>query len=161
MRRRRAEVADPAADQRLRALLAEVRTRRDPDRLLAFIPYLRFLGMRVHMRDGDLIGELPGSQQLIGNPVLPALHGGTVGALLESTAILKLLLESETAGVPKTITLTVDYLRSSKVVPTSARATITRLGRRVANLQIHAWQEREDRPVAVAHAHFLLQSLGD
>jgi uncharacterized protein (TIGR00369 family) len=154
-------MADARPDQRLRALLDEVRTQRDPGRLLVFIPYLRFLGVSVHMRDGDLIAELPGSEQLIGNPVLPALHGGTVGALLESTAILKLLLESETAGVPKTITLTVDYLRSPKVVPTFARATITRLGRRVANVQIHAWQEAEDRPVAVAHAHFLLQSLGD
>jgi uncharacterized protein (TIGR00369 family) len=154
-------MADSESDQRLRALLHEVRAQRDPDRLLSVIPYLRLLGLRASFRDGDLITEMPGSQELIGNPVLPALHGGTVGALLESTAILKLLLDSETTGVPKTITLTVDYLRSSRVVSTWARATITRLGRRVANVQIRAWQEQEDRPVAVAHAHFLLQSPRD
>jgi len=145
----------------LRAVLADVRKSRDFDRLLAAIPYVRLLGLRASVQDGDLIALLPGAQHLIGNPMLPALHGGTVGALLESTAILKLLLESDTPAVPKTITLTVDYLRSPRVVDTSARAVITRLGRRVANVQVRAWQDHEDRPVAVAHAHFLLRSLED
>jgi uncharacterized protein (TIGR00369 family) len=145
----------------LRAVLADVRKSRDFDRLLAAIPYVRLLGLRASVQDGDLIALLPGAQHLIGNPMLPALHGGTVGALLESTAILKLLLESDTPAVPKTITLTVDYLRSPRVVDTSARAVITRLGRRVANVQVRAWQDQEDRPVAVAHAHFLLRSLED
>lgn len=154
-------MASERVSAELRALLAEVRQNRDPDRLLAVIPYMRFLGLRAQVRDGDLIAQMPGSEHLIGNPVLPALHGGTVGALLESTAILKLLLESETLGVPKTITLTVDYLRSPRVVETSARAIITRLGRRVANVQVRAWQDSEDRPVAVAHAHFLLRSRED
>jgi uncharacterized protein (TIGR00369 family) len=149
----------PSVD--LRAVLAEVRRTREFDRLLAAIPYVRLLGLRTSTQDGDLVAQMPGAQHLIGNPVLPALHGGTVGALLESTAILKLLLESDTPAVPKTITLTVDYLRSPRVADTSARATITRLGRRVANVQIRAWQDQEDRPVAVAHAHFLLRSLDD
>ena len=142
-------------------VLAHLRETRSFERLLAAIPYVRFLGIRASVRDGDVIAEMAGSQHLIGNPVLPALHGGTVGALMESAAILKLLLESDTPTVPKTITLTVDYLRSPRVVDTSARAIITRLGRRVANVQVHAWQEQEDRPVAVAHAHFLLRSLAD
>jgi len=150
-----------APQRDLRALLAHVRETRNFERLLAAIPYVRLLGLRTTVVDGDLVAHMPGAPHLIGNPMLPALHGGTVGALLESTAILKLLLESETQAVPKTITLTVDYLRSPKVVETSARATITRLGRRVANVQIRAWQEQEDRPIAVGHAHFLLRSLED
>lgn len=145
----------------LREVLDEVRRTGDFDRLLAAIPYMQLLGVRASVAGGDLIAKLPGAQHLVGNPVLPALHGGTVGALLESTAILKLLLESDTPAVPKTITLTVDYLRSPRVVETSARATITRLGRRVANVQVRAWQDHEDRPVAVAHAHFLLRSSVD
>jgi uncharacterized protein (TIGR00369 family) len=154
-----AERRAPAAE--LRDVLTEVRRTRDFDRLLAAIPYVQLLGVTASASDGDLIVKMAGAQHLIGNPVLPALHGGTIGALLESTAILKLLLESDTPAVPKTITLTVDYLRSARVVETSARATITRLGRRVANVQVRAWQEQEDRPVAVAHAHFLLRSLED
>lgn len=142
----------------LQRLVADARASGDPERLLAAIPYLQLLGLRASIRDGDLLARMPGAPHLIGNPVLPALHGGTVGALMESTAILKLLWQSDAAAVPKIITLTVDYLRSGRVVDTLARAVITRLGRRVANVQIHAWQEAEDRPIAVAHAHFLLRS---
>jgi uncharacterized protein (TIGR00369 family) len=145
----------------LREWIAEARKLGDFDRLLQPIPYVRFLGLRAVAREGDLLLHMPGAEHLIGNPVLPALHGGTVGALLESTALLKLLWQSDSIGVPKTITLTVDYLRSARVVDTWARAAITRLGRRVANVQIRAWQEHEDRPVAVAHGHFLLRSPED
>jgi len=130
-------------------------------KLLGAIPYLRLLGFSAEIRDCDLIVCMAGDPRLIGNPVLPALHGGTVGALLESTAILKLLRETDVMGVPKTITLTIDYLRSARVIDTWARASITRFGRRVANVQMHAWQEQEDRPIAVAHAHFLLRSPED
>ncbi|HEX2678342.1 MAG TPA: PaaI family thioesterase [Polyangiales bacterium] len=108
--------------------------------------------------DGDPITSMKGADDLIGNPVLPALHGGTVGALLESAAIFKLLWEIESIAVPKTINITVDYLRSARVVDTFARATITKHGRRVANVQARAWQGDEDKPIAALHAHFLLKT---
>jgi acyl-coenzyme A thioesterase PaaI-like protein len=145
----------------LREVLDRARREGDFDPLLQAIPYMRFLGLHAVTRDGDLLVRMQGAERLVGNPVLPALHGGTVGALMESTAILKLLWESDSIGIPKTITLTVDYLRSPRVVETWGRAIITRLGRRVANVQVHAWQGQEDRPIAVAHAHFLLRSRDD
>ena len=61
--------------------------------------------------------------------------------------------------VPKTINITVDYLRSARVIDTHARATITKHGRRVANVQVRAWQADESKPVAAAHAHFLLKTM--
>jgi acyl-coenzyme A thioesterase PaaI-like protein len=60
--------------------------------------------------------------------------------------------------VPKTINITVDYLRSARVADTYARAVITKHGRRVANVQVRAWQGDESRPIAAAHAHFLLKT---
>ncbi|MBC7977355.1 MAG: PaaI family thioesterase [Myxococcales bacterium] len=93
---------------------------------------------------------------LIGNPSLPALHGGTLGALLESAAIFQLLWQAETIVLPKTITLTVDYLRSGAPVDTHARGTITRQGRRVTNVRMEAWQADRAAPVATAHAIFLV-----
>jgi uncharacterized protein (TIGR00369 family) len=146
---------------RVRELLRGAREAGDPQELLGMIPYLRLLGLRAEVRGGALLARLPADPKLIGNPVLPALHGGTVGALLESAAILELLWEGDLSDVPKTITLTVDYLRSARVVETYARASITRLGRRVANVQVRAWQDDEGRPIAVAHAHFLLRSPED
>jgi uncharacterized protein (TIGR00369 family) len=148
-------------ERELSELIAEARKGGDLELLLGAIPYMRFLGLTAALRDGDLVTRMPGAEHLVGNPMLPALHGGTVGALLESTAILKLLYQSDSLGVPKTITLTVDYLRSAKMVDTWGRAVITRLGRRVANVHVRAWQEDEDRPVASAHAHFLLRSPED
>jgi uncharacterized protein (TIGR00369 family) len=145
----------------LPSLVADARRNDEFTPILEAIPYMRLLGLRAVVRDGDLLVHMPGADRLVGNPVLPALHGGTVGALLESSAILKLLRESDTVVVPKTIVLTVDYLRSARLTDTWARATITRLGRRVANVQVRAFQEEEDRPIALAHANFLLGSRED
>ena len=93
---------------------------------------------------------------LIGNAALPALHGGSLGALLESTAHFQLLWDAETVVLPKTIDITVDYLRTGRPVDSWARAIITRQGRRVANVRVEAWQEDRARPIAIAHGHFLI-----
>jgi uncharacterized protein (TIGR00369 family) len=123
---------------------------------LAAIPYMRFLGLTVRDSAEGLLCILPADPKLIGNPMLPALHGGVVGALLESAAILQLLWTQEAKRVPKTIDLSIDYLRSARPVETYALARVTKLGRRVANVRAEAWQEDPSRPVAAAHGHFLL-----
>lgn len=143
---------DPAA------YIAELRQTGRFDALVSAIPYARHLGLTVAIVDGDVITKLQASDELIGNPVLPAVHGGTVGALLESAAIFKLLWEIESIAVPKTVNITVDYLRSARVVDTYARARITKHGRRVANVQVRAFQADESKPIAAAHAHFLLKT---
>ena len=142
----------------LEDVLREVRASGHFDRLFESMPYARLLGLTAAMQDGVLVTRMPPGERVIGNPVLPALHGGTVGALMESAAILELVHQVDTPGVPKIVNLTVDYLRSARVVETYARAVVTRHGRRVANVQARAWQEDPDRPVAIAHAHFLLRS---
>lgn len=136
-----------------------VRTARetgDLRELAAAIPYLRFMGISVETRDGELIGKMAYSPPLVGNSALPALHGGTIGALLESTAILKTLADVETLAMPKIVTITIDFLRSARPVDTFARGTIAKQGRRVVNVSVEAWQEDETRPVARANAIFLV-----
>jgi uncharacterized protein (TIGR00369 family) len=133
------------------------RSAHDPSRVLSAIPYARYLGLDAALEGETLTVRMPRSEHLVGNPVLPALHGGTVGALLESAAILELLWQKDSDAVPKTITLTIDYLRSARLMDTFARATITRHGRRVANVQVRAFQDDEDKPIATANAHFLLR----
>jgi acyl-coenzyme A thioesterase PaaI-like protein len=93
---------------------------------------------------------------LIGNATRGALHGGTIGALLESTAILQTLWEAETVALPKIVTITIDFLRSGRPADTFARGTITKKGRRVVNVGVEAWQEDRKRPIARANAIFLL-----
>jgi acyl-coenzyme A thioesterase PaaI-like protein len=129
---------------------------RDFQALFDIVPYSRFLGLSAQLTGDELVTTMKYAPALIGNPALPALHGGTLGALLESSAIFELLWRSETIVLPKTITLTVDYLRSGGPVDTYARSTVTRHGRRVANVRVEAWQTDRSTPVATAHAIFLV-----
>ena len=124
--------------------------------ILDAVPFSKFLGLDAALAGDELITTMRFAPHLIGNPTLPALHGGTLGALLESAAIFELLWRSETIVLPKTITITVDYLRSGAPLDTHARAIITRQGRRVANVRVEAWQQDRASPVASAHAIFLV-----
>jgi uncharacterized protein (TIGR00369 family) len=137
--------------------LTAARASQDYQALIDLIPYARFLGLSAAMQGDDLITTLRYGDHLIGNPALPALHGGTLGALLESAAIFELLCRSETVVLPKTITLTVDYLRPGAPVDTYARGVVTRQGRRVTNVRMEAWQTDRKAPVATAHAVFLVK----
>ena len=136
--------------------LAEARQANDYRSFMDVIPYARFLGLSGAMVENELITTMHYADHLIGNPALPALHGGTLGALLESAAIFELLWRAETIVLPKTITLTVDYLRSGAAVDTHARGIVTRHGRRVTNVRMEAWQTDRGTPVATAHAIFLV-----
>jgi len=120
------------------------------------IPYARLLGLSAHLQGVELITTMKFGEHLIGNPAIPALHGGTLGALLESAAIFELLWRAETVVLPKTITITIDYLRSAGAAETHARGVITRQGRRVSNVRVEAWQGDRSSPVASAHAIFMV-----
>lgn len=137
-------------------VVQQARQNGDFSEFIAAIPYWRFMGLSARVDDEQLTGVLHYSDPLIGNPVLPALHGGTIGALLETTAVLELFYRAETVVIPKTINLTVAYLRSGKPVDTFAKARITKQGRRIVSVQIEAWQDDRARPIASASANFLV-----
>jgi acyl-coenzyme A thioesterase PaaI-like protein len=127
-----------------------------PEAISSLIPYMGFMGFSFAWKDGQVLGTMGYSDHLIGNPRLPALHGGATGALLESTAIFQLLWQAETVVLPKTINITVQYLRSGRPVDTVASALVTKQGRRVVAVRAEAWQEDRSRPIATADAHFLI-----
>ncbi len=136
--------------------LAAAKAAGDYQRFIDSVPYAKFIGLTAEMVGDELITTMRYADHLIGNPALPALHGGTLGALLESAAIFELLWRAETIVLPKTITLTVDYLRSGGPVDTHARGIVTRHGKRVTNVRMEAWQADRSTPVATAHAIFLV-----
>lgn len=122
------------------------------------VPYARFIGVRFELKGDELTAILPYKDSLIGNPLLPALHGGVVGAMMELTAVGQILLAQGGQRVPKTIDITIDYLRSGRPVDTYARAHVTKLGRRIANVRVEAWQHDRAEPIAALHGHFLVQA---
>ena len=141
----------------LLARIAAARAIGDPGALIAEVPYARFLGLRCAVEGGELVTTMAAGDHLVGNPALPALHGGALGALLESAAVFALIWSAQTALLPRTITLTVDYLRSARRVDTHARGVIMRQGRRVATVRVEGWQDDRSQPVVSAHGHFLIK----
>lgn len=153
-----------------------VKQRRDAalTALVEAVPYIRFLGIRFERRGDELTGVLPFRRELIGNPLLPALHGGVTAAFLEVTAVItlnwsyiwddlesgKLDLEGtvpeDLPSLPKTVGITVDYLRTGLPRDAYARARITRAGRRYASVQVEGWQDNHARLYAQATGHFLM-----
>ena len=120
------------------------------------IPYALFLGVQVDIKGNELTTILPFRELLIGNTMLPALHGGALGAFLEMTSAIQLLYNTSFEAMPKTIDISVDYLRSGRPVDCYGRAVVTRQGRRVANVRAEVWQEERGKPITATHGHFLM-----
>lgn len=149
-----------------------IKQRRDAmlQKLVARVPYMQFLGIQIDRRGDELTAILPYADRLIGNPMLPALHGGATAAFLEVTAIMELtwamIWEDMEAGritddtlaitLPKTIDFTVDYLRSGLPRDAYARARVNRSGRRYASVHVETWQDNRARLFAQATGHFLM-----
>jgi acyl-coenzyme A thioesterase PaaI-like protein len=141
--------------------LTELRRRgtaADYHELVVRTPYARFLGLSIDSIDeeGRIITRLRFDRTIVGNPNLPAIHGGVIGAFLEMAAIFQLVREGEGDGLPKPINFTIEYLRSAGPRDAMAQATITKHGRRVANVRVQAWQDDPERLIAAAHGHFLI-----
>lgn len=128
----------------------------DPAALIAAIPYCRHLGITAAVTDGALVLKMPFASHLIGNPMLPALHGGVTGSLLETAAVAQVLFETGGSALPKPVDITVDYLRAGRGVTSYARARINRQGRRVVNVHAEMWQDDESKLVAALRGHFML-----
>lgn len=118
--------------------------------LVEAIPYFRFLGVELVPRAGRRVAVMRFAPHLVGNPTIPALHGGTLGALLESVALLEGIATTPGATLPKTITLTVDYLRPGRAQDVFAEAKVVKAGRRITTLHCVAWQDDERSPIAMA-----------
>ncbi len=158
-----------------------IKQRRDDAlaRLAGNVPYIRYMGVTFDRRGDELTAILPFDEKLIGNPFLPALHGGVIGSFLEITSVMELTwqlvweqMESGDEGaeaieaghfpsIPKTIDFTVDYLRSGLPRDAYARARINRSGRRYASVHVEAWQDNKTRIFAQATGHFLMPERPD
>lgn len=150
-----------------------IKQRRDDalTHLLGRIPFVTFLGLQFDRRGDELTAVMPYDEKLIGNAVLPALHGGATAGFMETAAIVELSwaqmwdsLETGApqdeafVGFPKTIDFSVDYLRSGLPRDAYARARVNRSGRRYASVHVEAWQDNRSRLFAQATGHFLMPS---
>jgi uncharacterized protein (TIGR00369 family) len=120
-------------------------------------PYAQTMGF-VASRDGEgrLNLTMPYGDDKRGRPGF--VHGGALAGLLETVAFLTLsdALGQEDRPQLKPVNVTTTFMRGAIELPTHARATIERLGRRVANIEAMAWQDDPTKPVALAQINVML-----
>lgn len=125
---------------------------------LARTPFAQKLAMRCEIHGNQMTTVMPFQDYLIGNFAIKALHGGAIGAFLEITAMAQVFLETDIAHLPRTIDLTIDYLRSGRAEDTYARAIILKRGSRMTSVRAEAWQSDIHKPVAALRAQFLAET---
>lgn len=114
------------------------------------IPFNRFLGLRcLEIAGGSVRVELPYRPEHVGNPEIPALHGGVISATLDTTGGLAVWSQAGPNDRVSTIDLRVDFLRPGRAEPLIAVARVVRVGNRVGVAELRAFHPgAEDRPVA-------------
>ncbi|MCP3907692.1 MAG: PaaI family thioesterase [Oceanicoccus sp.] len=142
---------------KLKQQLTEAIANKDMATLIANIPYATFIGIEGLAIGEDFIFKLPKNDDNLGNPTLPAIHGGVLGGFMETSGALYVMMSSEMLTVPKVVDFSIDYLSPGHHIDSFARCTVVRRGRKIANLSVVAWQTSEDEPIATARAHFLLK----
>ena len=136
----------------------ELRRKGEFTALTALIPYAAVVGFDLEETPSGLVTVLRRKDSNVGNTHIPAIHGGVVGALLEHAGIMQLLWECEVERFPKIINISLDFLRPCRATQEArASAVLIRQGRSVTNVRVEAWQEDPSKPVAAAHAHFLMK----
>ena len=116
-------------------------------------PYAHLLGISAES-DGAL--AMPFGVAVLGRPGF--LHGGAIAGLLEMAlhkALREELGDDAAETLIKPINVTITYMRGGREMTTYAKATVNRVGSRVANVEAHAWQDDANAPIASASCNFL------
>ncbi len=139
----------------LKELMAKAHETGDYSELISTIPYAVTLGVECERFGNEVLFKLPRKKSNLGNPILPAIHGGVIGGFMEISAALHLMMFQDTPKLPKIVDISLDYLRAGLDKDTYVECTLTRQGSRVANVIVTAWQKSRSEPIALARAHFL------
>lgn len=120
-------------------------------------PYANLLGLTTTRSGGETLWIMPFRPEVVGRPGF--LHGGAIAGLLEFAALGTVLeaVGAEDGVTAKPINVSVQFTRGGTEHETYAAATITRLGRRVANVEAHAWQADRAKPIASAQMNVMLK----
>ena len=107
------------------------------------IPFNRFLGVKLTaMHKGFARLEIPFRDELVGDPMRPALHGGVLSALGDAAggAAVWASMDDDNARI-STIDLRIDYLRPARLTTLVAEAVVVRVGNRVGVADVRLFNE--------------------
>ncbi|WP_101757126.1 PaaI family thioesterase [Oceanicoccus sp. KOV_DT_Chl] len=129
---------------------------RDMDALIAEIPYAQLIGIESFPIGDEFIFRMPQKDSNIGNPTLPAIHGGVLGGFMETAGVLYVMMFADILTVPKVVDFSIDYLSPGRQRDSFTRCKVVRQGRKIVNVSMTCWQTHEHTPIAMARANFLL-----
>lgn len=138
------------------ASIEAARLEKSPQSVMEMIPYADFIGAQVRVEEDNLLYWMDERPSNIGNPSLPAIHGGVIGGFLELSSAVEILYSLDIAAVPKVVDFSLDYLRAGRYKTIYARCNVLRQGKKLINVTATAWQENEETPIATARCHFLI-----
>jgi acyl-coenzyme A thioesterase PaaI-like protein len=107
--------------------------------------------LNVARMEDPAVFRLDFQEHHIGNPLIRSLHGGVVGTLIEYAAEKYLEQKLLEAGRPARVEITtssIEYLRVTKDASLFARASISRVARRIGFIDVRCWQDGEELPVS-------------
>ncbi len=123
-------------------------------------PYALALDMEISDTSEDApIVIMPFGIKVQGRPGF--LHGGAISGLLEMAAVAAIHTALKARGNDasiKQVNVTIDFMRGGGQQMTYAVGTVTRLGRTMANVEARAWQDAQDKPIAMAQMHYLISN---
>ncbi|SNS39025.1 uncharacterized domain 1-containing protein [Sphingomonas laterariae] len=112
-------------------------------------PYADFLRLTLVGEGDDLRVAMPAGDHVLGRPGF--LHGGAITGLMEIAGMVALHRAlGEDRPKVKPVNVTIDFMRGGRLVETFAQGSVTRIGNRIANVAIEAWQDDPERPIAAA-----------
>tara|TARA_R110000868_G_scaffold36963_10_gene130809 strand:+ start:624 stop:1034 length:411 start_codon:yes stop_codon:yes gene_type:complete len=112
------------------------------------------LGDMIDVSEEGALWTLSPRPELIGNPLLPALHGGAVTAFLELACSVIVARGLDRSILPRLISVNVQFLTPIRLRDVMARPDVRRIGRRVAVVHIEAWQDIPGIPGCAAQFEF-------
>jgi len=138
----------------MQADLLQARGLAEPQKILDIIPYSSFIGAQARVENERVLYWLERRASNIGNPSLPAIHGGVIGGFLELSAAIEILYTLDVGQIPKVVDFSLDYLRPGRYKTIYANCTVLRQGKKLVNVTATAWQDDPQTPIATARCHF-------
>jgi len=122
------------------------------------IPFNSYLGLRCEeVRPGFAKLLIPFRHELVGDPMRPAIHGGVISALADTSCGAAVFTRLRPGDRCSTVDLRIDYLRPGLTEQDlRCEAEILRIGRAVAVISARVYQDSGEN-IAVARAAFMIR----
>ena len=106
------------------------------------IPFNRLLGLKVKgLGDGKATVEIPFREELVGDILRPAQHGGVIAAAIDAAGGLAAFTKLSAEDRLSTVDMRVDYLHPALKKTLIVESEIIRIGNRMTTVASHVFHE--------------------